>query len=247
MIKLQRLPAPPYLTAERVEELTEDFRQRKSNVWAHDAIKKQLLASSNSKCAYCESRLDEESKYMEVEHFEDKDSYPENVVMWENLLPSCKRCNVAKGSHDVRSEPIIDPYKQQPNTHLYLKAFRFRSKCQLGRSTVDVLDLNNSARVVLKRFEIGEAVIAAIEVAVDRYERWVTSKSTRSRNVLLGCVEGLLLQCQPESEYSATAATVLHDNSEYLELIGNMRHGGLWTPELEALNSSSRKLVLLQS
>jgi hypothetical protein len=245
VIRLRRLPPPNYLTVARIEELTEEFKSHRSSVWNHEAIKKQLLASSNSKCAYCESRLDEESKYMEVEHFEDKDTYPENVVKWENLLPSCKRCNGAKGTHDVRVDPIIDPYVEEPKAHLYLKAFRFRSRTPLGRGTIDVIDLNNSARVVLKRFEIGEAVIAAIHVAGDRYERWVTSRSTRSRNKLVGCLEGLLLECQPTSEYSATAATVLHDDADYDGLVSRMRGNGIWPAELEALHVSSRELILL--
>ncbi|WP_425463005.1 hypothetical protein [Luteimonas granuli] len=182
---------------------------------------------------------------MEVEHFEDKDTYPENVVRWENLLPSCKRCNGAKGTHDVRAEPIVNPYVEDPSAHLYLKAFRFRPRSPLGRSTIGVVDLNNSARIVLRRFEVGEAVIAAIAVASDRYEQWRTSGSTRSKNILVGCLEALLLECQPPSEYAATAATVLHDDDDYEDLVGRMQSSGMWSDELAALHASSRALVLL--
>ena len=244
MVKLERLPAPEYLSAEKVKELTAEFKQKKTSVWNHAAIKDQLLASSYQKCAYCESRLDEESKFMEVEHFEDKDTYKDKVVEWANLLPSCKRCNGAKGTHDVIQEPIVNPYLHEPKAHLFLRAYRFRSKSQLGASTVDVLDLNNSARVVLRRFDIGEAIIRAVSVARDRHLQWVAKPSTRARNLLFGAVDGLLLECQRESEYSATAATILHDEPFYLELIRDMKVSGLWTLEFEMLHVKSAELVL---
>ena len=42
------------------------------------------------------------------------DDYPDEVVDWDNLLPSCKRCNTTKGTHDVVTEPIINPFDIDP-------------------------------------------------------------------------------------------------------------------------------------
>ena len=78
---------------------------------------------SNQKCAYCEGRLDLKSDYMEVEHFRDKKDYPNDVLIWENLLPSCKHCNGNKSSHDVVSEPIINPFVDVPREHIFLKSY----------------------------------------------------------------------------------------------------------------------------
>ena len=107
MIELNRVVKPSYLTDEKISELTAEFKASGKSVWNNEQIKKPLLESSHGKCAYCECDLRKESNYMEVEHFEDKNHNPDKVVIWNNLLPSCKKCNGAKGAHDVISEPII--------------------------------------------------------------------------------------------------------------------------------------------
>ncbi|MGR0329632.1 HNH endonuclease [Bacillus cereus] len=96
MIHLPRPNCPSKLTDEVKTKLTQDFITSGSSVWGKSYIKSALLEMSHNKCAYCECRLDEESKYMEVEHFLPKDDYPKLVVDWNNLLPSCKRCNGKK-------------------------------------------------------------------------------------------------------------------------------------------------------
>ena len=92
MIKLQREPKPEFLTKEKVSDLTAHFKANpKVTVWKHEEIGKILLKSSTNKCAYCECVLQIEDSYMQVEHFKDKDTYPDDVINWDNLLPSCER------------------------------------------------------------------------------------------------------------------------------------------------------------
>lgn len=114
MIKLERQPKPNYLSEAAVIELTEKFKSDGSSVWNHPQIKTPLLASSYEKCAFCECSLSDESKYMEVEHFKYKSLYKDLVVEWTNLLPTCKRCNIAKGIHDVTADLIVNPYEVDP-------------------------------------------------------------------------------------------------------------------------------------
>jgi 5-methylcytosine-specific restriction endonuclease McrA len=57
---------------------------------------------SNYKCTFSEQPLE----YMEVYHFKPKTYYPDLVVRWGNLLPVCKKCNVAKGKSNV---PMVNP------------------------------------------------------------------------------------------------------------------------------------------
>jgi len=245
LIKLEKNSAPSYLDASKVSELTKEFKDSGKNVWNHDAIKKSLLESSNKKCAYCECNINVESNYLEVEHFEDKSSTPNKVVEWDNLLPSCKRCNGAKGTHDVISDPIINPFKIDPKEHLKFKLYRLVEKTAIGKNTIDALNLNHSERAVFKRFEIGEQVISAVNTSWDRYNHWSTSgKSTRSKNILIGGLEGLLLECQREASYSATSSTVLHSDSKYIELVAVLKSEGLWSDDLEILHVNSAKLTL---
>lgn len=108
------------------------LRQQKT-VWNYDWLKTALTDSSFNKCCYTEIELGVESKYMEVEHFYHKDKYPERVLDWNNLLPSCKTCNGNKGDHDVGSEPIINPYEENPKEFFILNKECIKRKMDLIR------------------------------------------------------------------------------------------------------------------
>ncbi|CAB1262242.1 Uncharacterised protein [Vibrio cholerae] len=244
MIKLTRAGKPAFLSDEKVLDLTNKFKSTKLSVWNNDHIKEPLLKSSNGKCAYCECPLTSESNYMEVEHFEDKMHNEDKVVLWENLLPSCKKCNGSKGTHNVVQEPIINPYVDEPKDHLALRLYRFRGKTAKGSTTIEVVNLNHSSRLVLSRFEIGEKIDQVVDTAWERYSNFIEKRDTRSRNRLINIVEGLLEECQPESDYSASTATNLLSDSKFTELVSLMRAEDAWTDELEALINNALGLVL---
>lgn len=244
MIKLERNFHPLCITPAEVKRLTDEFKQTKASVWNFAALKTALLSTSNGKCAYCECDLTKESNYMEVEHFRDKDSYPDDVVCWDNLLPSCKRCNVSKGTHDVVAEPIINPYEIDPKHHFQFRLYRFRATTSLGKDSLGVLDLNNSSRAVVVRFEIGEKIHESLEHALEILDTYEKNGATRTKNRLLGTVGALLLECQPSAEYSATAASVVHSSLHYETLVGKMQKQGLWTTELDGLHVQSKGVAL---
>ncbi|EMK6891460.1 HNH endonuclease [Vibrio cholerae] len=244
MIKLQRAVKPSYLTDEKVDELTNKFKLSQSPVWNNDKIKTPLLESSFYKCAYCQCPLSTESNYMEVEHFEDKKHNPDKVVVWENLLPSCKKCNGSKGTHDVISEPILNPFIDDPREHLYMRLYRFRGKTDKGTTTINVTDLNHSTRLVFSRYEIGEKIDDLLETAWERFESFKMNKNTVNRNKFIKVIEGLLIECQPYSDYSASTATNLFTDSKFVDLVSEMKNESIWTQELEALFKNASALVL---
>jgi uncharacterized protein (TIGR02646 family) len=244
MIKLSRGQKPSYLTDEKVKELTDEFISNQKNVWNNNHIKEALLLSSNGKCAYCECSLTTESNYMEVEHFEDKSNNPDKVVLWSNLLPSCKKCNGSKSTHDVISDPIINPYEDDPREHLALRLYRLRGRTDKGVKTIDITSLNNSDRLVMSRFEIGEKIHELVEVSWDRYHVYMERKDTRSRNRVVAVIEGLLKECQPTSGYAASTATILLTDTKFLELIESMKSEEIWSVELEAYFAGALPIVL---
>jgi hypothetical protein len=244
MIKLSRPAAPTCLSPTEVARLTQEYATTGNPVWNRNAIKEALLETSHNKCAYCEAKIDIESKYLEVEHFLYKNNYPNLVVQWENLLPSCKRCNGKKGTHDVSVEPIINPYDDDPRDHIELKWYRIRPRTAVGSSSIGVLDLNNQPRAVLARYEIGEKIVALVERCIELLSKYNHTPDTKNLNALVGVTEGLLLECQATAAYSATSATVLHDQPEYVGLVEAMRRDGLWSDELEALHVASASLTL---
>ena len=245
MIKLERQPKPDYLSDATVAELTDKFKSDGSSVWNHPQIKSPLLGSSHNKCAYCECSLSDESKYMEVEHFQYKGLYAELVVEWGNLLPACKRCNIAKGVHDVCTEMLINPYDVDPRNHLTLKLYQLRGKDKLGSSTVEAMDLNNSERLVFKRFEVGEQIFRSVRVAIERLEAYKVSSTPIRRNKLLSIVETILNECQPGASYAATTATVALNDDDFLGVVAEIRTLGLWENYLEDKFSNANSIALL--
>lgn len=118
---------------------------------------------------------------MEVEHFRCKNDFPHLVIEWDNLLPSCKRCNVQNHAYNVETEGmIIDPFSIEPRDHLYLQSYRLRWRDELGRRTVSTLYLNDSDRVVAKRFVIGEAISEVLEGLRELLEEYPESDRERS-------------------------------------------------------------------
>jgi uncharacterized protein (TIGR02646 family) len=243
LIKLERQPSPAYLSASTVATLTAKFRTDGSSVWNHPLIKAPLLASSHEKCAFCECSLSDESKYMEVEHFRYKGLYAGLVVDWENLLPSCKRCNIAKGIHDVDIEPIVNPYDVDPRHHLAFKLYQFKGKDQAGRATIEALDLNNSDRLVIGRFEVGQQLLSSVRVAFDRLEAYKLSQTAIRKNKLLNIVETILDECQPKAIYAATTATVALNDEEFMDIIEELRGLNLWEGYLEAKLSAAQNIA----
>lgn len=244
MIKLERFQKPLFLTDDKVNELAEEYKRSGSSVWNIEHIKEPLLMSSYGKCSYCECDLTEESKYMEVEHFEDKKHNPDKVVTWENLLPACKKCNGSKGTHDVISEPILNPYVNDPREHLAMRFYRMRGLTQLGKNSIDVVGLNNQERLVLKRFEIGSQIAESIEMAWERYSTYKSNDRTQSKNRLISLVEGILAECQPKAIYAATTSTVVLSDRSFIALIAALKSDDLWSDDLEALFESGKELVL---
>lgn len=245
MIKLERNITPRFLTPVFVKEQTDEFKKSGTNVWNIDWLKECLLELSFNKCAYCECDLKEESKYMEVEHFEDKANNPDKVVQWDNLLPSCKRCNGSKSTHDVIKEPIINPFIDTPEKHIYFRLYRFKHKDNKGLNTIDVVDLNNTERAVQKRFEVGEALEKLIDAAQEKLKLFQESNTTQRRNKLLNTIEDMLKECQPNSIYSATCATVLHTSQTYNLVKQKLTSLGLWSVEFDLLDQTSKRLVLV--
>ncbi len=228
MIKLNYVPKPIRLTDEFVEELTELYKNKDKNVWNKPFIKEQLIEMSANKCCYCECNVAEESKYMEVEHFFPKSIYPDLVIKWTNLLPSCKRCNGSKGNHDTGTEPIIHPVENIPSEHLTFKLYRLYGKSTLGKTTIDVLKLNDRTRLVLKRALIGDELIEQLDNLQDELENYLIDFTPKKQRKIAKILKNLMLLAIPSSEYSATMATVLLHNESYKIIKSALTQYRLW-------------------
>ena len=105
-------------------------------------------------------------------------------------------------------------------------------------------DLNNPTRVVAVRFEVGESIQESLQSALDILSMFKNKSATRTKNRLLSAVRGILTECQPTSAYAATAASVLHSDPTYANLVSEMNLLGLWDLEFDDLHKSSLAIAL---
>lgn len=245
MIRLSPVPCPAELTDARAQELTEIFlADQTQRVWNQKYIKKALIGMSSGKCCYCECRIYEESKYMEVEHFFPKEFHKEKVVEWANLLPACKRCNVNKGKHDPAVEPIIHPVGHEPKEHLELKSYRFYGKTPEGKKLIEVVDLNERERVQIKRFEIGSKVKEELDELEERVRDFIEGRRLPlHQRKIISKLRGIMVQGQPNQEYAATISSEILREDSYHFAKAELEKLGLWDEEFQQLEEGLKRIA----
>ena len=251
MIKIKRISAPEQLTDDVKAQLTEEFKKdKKKTVWNKSYIRQRLLKMSNSKCSYCEELVDSGCNEMHVDHYHDKDSYPDEVVEWTNLLPSCSHCNKKKSTHDTYVEPIIDPTQVDPKEIFYIKNYRYWSidsdPNSLGKTSIDILGLNDFDEKVKIRFTIGDELCKEFDKlygdATNLGDTILTNTRKRNR-ILSGCLNNLKL-CTRISRFGASMATILQEDEDYQALRNLLMGYNLWDDELERLHQESKEICL---
>lgn len=237
MIRLKDVACPAELTEELMTQLTEEFQKTGKSVWKKGFIVEQLLAISNGKCCFSECKLQEEGKYPEVEHFAPKSLYPNEVVKWENLLPISSACNKSKGDHDTRQQPIINPRYEDPKEHLYFQGYRFKSKTEKGKLSIDVLSLNDKTLWVNKRFEIADKAVERLEEISRKIKEYNQnpSKSIPARNSIISQLRNLFHEGTPKAEYSSVVASYLLHDDDFQIIKDLMLKYSLWDNEFEVL------------
>lgn len=250
MIRLTRPEKPQRLT-EQEESLTSEYKaDNKKSVWKKAFIQNPLLEMTNHKCSYCERAIGKKNgQDVHIDHFKYKDKYPDLVVDWNNLLPSCARCNRNKSTHDTVEQPIINPTEVDPKEYLFIAKYRYYSKDpgedSVGRRTLEVLLLNDSDDCCLVRFNLGNELAEKVEelyhIAVDNGDALKTETVAKNK-VINGCRK-LLKKCLPTEEYSAFMATSLHTDNNFSALKELLTRQGLWDEELTRLFDESKNSV----
>lgn len=245
MIKIDRSPAPVELTPQVVAQKTAEFKKDNTQrVWGENYIKKALLEMSHGKCCYCEREVNGNGSYMEVEHFHPKDIYPDEVVKWGNLLPSCKRCNVRKRTHDTYKEPIVDPSVDTPQAHLILKnCFWFRAKDGIGQATIDVLSLADDEKLDIERMTASREMVKKVDEFFELANNLATGNlncTTHLERKLQNGIVQLLTACQRDRPFTAVRVTTTLTDNHFAKLKDHMTNLGLWTQEMTDLEASMR-------
>ena len=250
MIKLVKHSRPEKLTDQEQKKLTDEFINSgfKKAVWSKTYIKEELLAESHSKCAYCETFIGKGEKEMHIDHFYPKSKYPDKVVEWDNLIPSCPHCNKEKSDLDPNSTPIINPYNDNPHEYFYLYNCRLKPKhgenFSKAKNTIDCFGINDTKELVSCRFLCGDAIIQKIEDLTDKisdYQNY-TPNDIRHKKAIIRLCKNILKLGVETSEYGACMATIIHESDDYINAVKSMKSLELWNDELEELHNKSKSI-----
>ena len=251
MIKLLDLDRPPELTDEVIDEKTSRFiNDKDSVVWKDPYIVNRLMQMSRNKCCYCERRIGINSEYPNVDHYHPKSRYEKEVVKWDNLLPSCPRCNNKKHTHDTEKEPIVHPKHNDPRKYLCIYYGRYYAinnvnqadykYAEVGDTTCAVLHLND-LDILEPRFNAANTALDTFQTIFDNANGLYGRKDRNNTALakLRNSFINLLKEAQPESEYSATVATSILGHHDYRKLIGMMEQLGIWNEDMQALHNAA--------
>lgn len=250
MLKLERPPKPVQLTDALQQQLTEKYKNNKQmRVWNKDFIKKELLSLSHNKCCYCEKYIGTGYADMHIDHFRPKSIYPDEVVCWDNLMPSCGDCNESKSDYDTGRESIINPCSDDPKDFFYLKNFRYRSydtnRDSIANLTIDVLSLNDLDKKCKKRYLIVSELLQKLD-DITHYaheHKFEISNNVRITNRIRNTCRDILKMCTPEAEYAAFTSTAVLNEQDFHLLKGILKEAGQWNSELDELEKESQKCL----
>ena len=237
MRKIELCNAPNELTPQVVQFLTDEFRMSGKAVWQKDYIKKTLLSMTNSKCIYSEVKLGENSTCEEVDHFYPKSIYPEKVVEWGNLMPSCRICNAKKGNVDPNKVDLINPYIDNPSDFITFSGFicvaiHNNSK---GKNSINYFNLNNSHFVRPRENQIRKNE-ERLALLVDELSEGLFADKSIKR--FLARFTTILQSAQPEEQYSVCIGIALLMNNNYAKIKNELISKGLWSQELNRLETN---------
>ncbi|HHD2787744.1 TPA: HNH endonuclease [Clostridium perfringens] len=245
MIKLERGLCPRELDEEVKKKLTELYsNDKEKDVWNSPIIKKPLkkalMDMSKNKCAYCECILNIESKDVTIDHFLPKVNNESLVIEWENLLPSCLRCNRKKNR---KEDKIINPCDDEPKEYLGVKRTGYRLKeingSGIGYNTIRVLGLNDIRRVITPRMQVIEKIINKLEeVYGDIKDLEIIMPKYVDR------VESYLSEALSDKEYSAIASAKILDDVIFKKIKDLLLSKNLWNFQLKEIELELKKLAL---
>jgi uncharacterized protein (TIGR02646 family) len=205
-----------------------------TKIYGAESVRKALRRAQYDKCCYCESKKFLATSYGAVEHYRPKGAVQQArgqkkeyqgyywlAYDWNNLLFSCTACNTKKReifpirdnnararSHydDIAMEQplLVNPAVENPRDHIHFPAGDPEPLTEIGRITIQVLDL--------RRPDLGEARrewLAQLRFFRKFVEKQKDSTDPNTQALVRETREKLAAAIRPEAEYCSMAIDLL--------------------------------------
>jgi hypothetical protein len=122
------------------------------------SLRETIIARAKSRCEYCQREQAATESVFEVEHIVSRKHH--GLTEEDNLCLSCIACNQFKGSNIAGIDPktgllvrLFHPRQDTWAEHFKWDGDVLVGLTDVGRTTVDVLKINEQIRIDLRRFD----------------------------------------------------------------------------------------------
>lgn len=122
-----------------------EFKWRTHKQKGYDEQLEQLLKMTDNCCTYCEIHGIKQSG-AEIDHFKSKKKFPLEAYEWENLFPTCSKCNKDKGEDEIRLKPDSESYSFNENFIVDPETWKVKGENSEAEEFIRVIKLNEYAR-----------------------------------------------------------------------------------------------------
>jgi hypothetical protein len=165
--------------------------------YRHPEVKKALRAEAHGKCVYCEAKL----PIGETDHINPVTECPDQIVTWPNLCLSCKECNTSKSGYYSPAEPLINPFIEEPSSHLL-----FFGPLVMGKAG-DAKGFRTVAKLKLSRTDLIQRRAERVQQLQPLVEKWLAHPDGPTKDLLKGV---LLDECADSAEFTAVVRAYLY-------------------------------------
>jgi hypothetical protein len=97
--------------------------------------------------------------------------------------------------------------------------------------------LNDTERLVVPRFKVGNKLADELEKLLDTTQSTTNKNSRMHINKMIGHLENIMKMATKDSKYSATAATVLLNDTNFKEIKQYFTVNNLWSDDFNELET----------
>jgi hypothetical protein len=123
----------------------------------------------------------------------------------------------------------------EPKTHLRLTNYFLKANTPLGKTTIEVVCLNDIDRLVTPRFRLGSQIIRELEELLDMVTDGGHYPAVKQRNKVVGKLTVLLSLGTRVAKYSATVATIILGEDSYHQTKQLLLKNNWWNEGLTQL------------